>query len=150
MIGALFFTPILGVDPVPGRVSYPFRMMLLFLTLPFHAFLGVTIMSQQELIGGDWYPSLHASMPWLPDPAADQHLAGGILWASGDLDRVAALRRPVRAVGPCLQPGGTARGPATGPARTPGAVPGRPGTTDPIRQRGHPGQPVTGPVASAA
>jgi putative copper resistance protein D len=85
LIGALFFTPILGVDPVPGRVSYPFRMMLLFLTLPFHAFLGVTIMSQQELIGGDWYPSLHASMPWLPDPAADQHLAGGILWASGDL-----------------------------------------------------------------
>ena len=24
-------------------------------------------------------------MPWLPDPVADQHLAGGILWASGDL-----------------------------------------------------------------
>jgi cytochrome c oxidase assembly factor CtaG len=24
-------------------------------------------------------------MPWLPDPHADQHLAGGILWASGDL-----------------------------------------------------------------
>ena len=85
LVGALFFTPILGVDPVPGRVSYPFRMMLLFLTLPFHAFLGVTIMGQQTLIGGDWYPSLHASMPWLPDPMADQHLAGGILWASGDL-----------------------------------------------------------------
>ena len=68
LIGALFFTPILGIDPVPGRVSYPFRMLLLILTLPFHAFLGVTIMSQQKLIGGDWYPSLHASMPWLPDP----------------------------------------------------------------------------------
>ena len=24
-------------------------------------------------------------MAWLPDPAADQHVAGGILWASGDL-----------------------------------------------------------------
>ena len=24
-------------------------------------------------------------MPWLPDPHADQHLAGGILWGSGDL-----------------------------------------------------------------
>ena len=24
-------------------------------------------------------------MPWLPDPAADQHVAGGILWASGDV-----------------------------------------------------------------
>ena len=24
-------------------------------------------------------------MPWLPDPADDQHLAGGILWGSGDI-----------------------------------------------------------------
>jgi putative copper resistance protein D len=85
VVGALFFTPILGIDPVPGRVSHPFRLLLLFLTLPFHAFLGVTIMGQSKLIGGDWYPSLHGSMPWLPDPYADQHLAGGILWGSGDL-----------------------------------------------------------------
>ncbi len=85
VVGMLFFTPLVGVDPVPGRVGYPFRLMLLFLTLPFHAFLGVTIMGQTELIGHGWYPSLHASMPWLPDPAADQHLAGGILWGSGDL-----------------------------------------------------------------
>ena len=84
VVGALFFTPILGVDPVPGRVAYPFRMLLLVMTLPFHAFLGVTIMGQVELIGGRWYPDLHASMPWLPSPAADQHLAGGILWSSGD------------------------------------------------------------------
>ncbi len=85
VVGALFFTPILGIDPVPGRVGYPFRMLMLMLTLPFHAFLGVTIMGQTDLIGGSWYPSLHASMPWLPDAHADQHLAGGILWASGDL-----------------------------------------------------------------
>jgi cytochrome c oxidase assembly factor CtaG len=85
VVGALFFTPILGVDPVPGRVSHPFRLLLLILTLPFHAFLGVTIMGQTELIGGSWYPSLHDSMPWLPDPLDDQHLAGGILWGSGDL-----------------------------------------------------------------
>jgi len=85
VVGALFFTPILGIDPVPGRVSYPFRLLMLMLTLPFHAFLGVTIMGQSELIGGDWYPSLHASMPWLPDALDDQHLAGGILWGSGDL-----------------------------------------------------------------
>jgi cytochrome c oxidase assembly factor CtaG len=85
IVGALFFTPIVGVDPVPGRVAYPFRLLLLVLTLPFHAFLGVTIMGQSDLIGHDWYPSLHASMPWLPNPLDDQHLAGGILWASGDL-----------------------------------------------------------------
>jgi cytochrome c oxidase assembly factor CtaG len=85
IVGALFFTPIVGIDPVPGRVAYPFRLLLLVLTLPFHAFLGVTIMSQDTLIGHGWYPALHASMPWLPNPFDDQHLAGGILWASGDL-----------------------------------------------------------------
>src|SRR4051794_40092722 len=58
VVGALFFTPLVGVDPVPGRVSYPFRLLLLILSLPFHAFLGVTIMGQTDLIGGNWYPSL--------------------------------------------------------------------------------------------
>lgn len=85
LVGSLFFWPLLGVDPLPGRMQYPFRMLTIVLTLPFHAFLGVTIMNQTELLGGDWYPNLHATMAWLPDPADDQHLAGGILWGSGDL-----------------------------------------------------------------
>ena len=85
LVGSHFFWPLMGIDPVPGRMAYPFRLLVIFLTLPSHAFLGVTIMSQEDLLGGDWYPSLHATMPWLPDPKADQHLAGGILWSSGDL-----------------------------------------------------------------
>lgn len=87
VVGALFFWPLMGIDPVPGRVGYPFRVALVVLTLPFHAFLGVTIMGQSTLIGGDWYPRLSAGPmgSWLPDPAADQELAGGILWGSGDL-----------------------------------------------------------------
>jgi cytochrome c oxidase assembly factor CtaG len=83
LVGCLFFWPLVGIDPVPGRVAYPFRLLLLVLTLPFHAFLGVTIMSQTALIGGSWYRAL--PMTWLPSPADDQHVAGGILWASGDL-----------------------------------------------------------------
>ncbi len=91
VVGALFFWPLMGVDPVPGRVSHPFRVLLVVLTLPFHAFLGVTIMGQQTLLGGDWYPRLHEGPmgAWLPDPFDDQHLAGGILWGSGDLIGVA-------------------------------------------------------------
>jgi putative copper resistance protein D len=87
VVGALFFWPLMGIDPVPGRVGHVFRVLLVFLTLPFHAFLGVTIMGQQSLIGGDWYPSLHDGPmgAWLPDPHDDQNLAGGILWGSGDL-----------------------------------------------------------------
>jgi putative copper resistance protein D len=89
VVGCLFFWPLVGVDPVPGRLGYPFRFLLMVLTLPFHAFLGVTIMGQHRLIGGSWYRAL--PMPWLPDPAADQHLAGGILWGSGDLVALAFL-----------------------------------------------------------
>ncbi len=87
VVGALFFWPLMGIDPVPGRVGHVFRVLLVFLTLPFHAFLGVTIMGQQSLIGGDWYPRLHDGpmAGWLPDPHEDQNLAGGILWGSGDL-----------------------------------------------------------------
>ncbi|HWJ11889.1 MAG TPA: cytochrome c oxidase assembly protein [Nocardioides sp.] len=87
VVGALFFWPIVGVDPLPGRVAHPFRVLLTVMTLPFHAFLGVTIMGQKTLLGGDWYPSLHDGPmgAWLPDPLEDQHLAGGILWGAGDL-----------------------------------------------------------------
>jgi cytochrome c oxidase assembly factor CtaG len=85
LVGSLFFWPLMGIDPVPGRMTYPFRLLVIFLSMPFHAFLGVTIMGQSELIGGDWYPNLHRTMAWLPDPAKDQNLAGGILWGSGDL-----------------------------------------------------------------
>ena len=48
VVGCLFFWPLIGVDPVPGRVAYPLRMLMVFATLPFHAFLGVTIMSQRR------------------------------------------------------------------------------------------------------
>jgi putative copper resistance protein D len=87
LVGTLFFWPLMGIDPVPGRMGYPFRVLLTVLTLPFHAFLGVTIMGQTTLIGGDWYPRLSEGPmgSWLPDPADDQNFAGAILWGSGDL-----------------------------------------------------------------
>lgn len=87
LVGALFFWPLVGPDPVPGRVPYVFRLLLLGLTLPFHAFLGVTIMRQERIIGHDWYAMLREGpmASWLPSMAEDQYLAGGILWGSGDL-----------------------------------------------------------------
>jgi cytochrome c oxidase assembly factor CtaG len=87
LVGTLFFWPLMGIDPVPGRVSHPFRVLLVLMTLPFHAFLGVTIMGQSTLIGGPHYLALREGPmgAWLPPALDDQHLAGGILWASGDL-----------------------------------------------------------------
>jgi putative copper resistance protein D len=86
-VGALFFWPLMGIDPLPGRVGYPFRVLLVVMTLPFHAFLGVTIMGQTRLIGEEHYLALREGPmgAWLPPALEDQHVAGGILWASGDL-----------------------------------------------------------------
>ena len=79
--GCLFFWPLVGLDPLPGRWPYPGRALLMVLSVPFHTVLGLTIMQSTTLLGGDWYPSLGLS--W-SDPWADQKVAGGILWAGGE------------------------------------------------------------------
>lgn len=86
--GCLFFWPLIGLDPLPGRWPYPGRALLMLLSTPFHAVLGLTIMQSKTLIGGGWYQSLHLS--WV-DPAADQVLSGGILWAGGEIVSVTML-----------------------------------------------------------
>ncbi len=83
LAGSLFFWPLIGLDPVPGRVAHGFRVLMTFATLPFHAFLGVAVMDSTRLIAGDWYLGLDRD--WPPSVADDQQLAGALLWASGDL-----------------------------------------------------------------
>jgi putative copper resistance protein D len=87
-VGCLFYWPLIGLDPVPGRQPYPMRALIMFLSTPFHTVLGLTVMQSSNLLGGDWYPSL--DLPWA-DPAGDQRLAGGILWAGGEFVAVAML-----------------------------------------------------------
>lgn len=82
VVGCVWTFALIGVDPMP-RVGYPMRMIAVFLTMPFHAFLGLTIMGQEHLIAGDWY--LSQGRAWGMSPAADQQLAGGILWAAGEV-----------------------------------------------------------------
>ena len=55
LIGSLWYWPLLGVDPMPRRLSHPLRVLAGFLTLPFHAFLGVGMISTETLIAGEWY-----------------------------------------------------------------------------------------------
>lgn len=86
--GCLFFWPLIGIDPLPGKWPYPGRALLMVLSVPFHTVLGLTIMQSKELLGGDWYPSLGLS--WI-DPYADQVTAGGILWAGGEIVSVTML-----------------------------------------------------------
>ncbi|MGR6321209.1 cytochrome c oxidase assembly protein [Micromonospora soli] len=88
LTGCVFFWPLLGLDPLPGRWPYPARALLMVLSVPFHTVLGLTIMQSTTLLGGDWYPSLHLS--W-SDPQNDQVVSGGILWAGGEFVSVTML-----------------------------------------------------------
>jgi putative copper resistance protein D len=81
--GCIFFWPIVGIDPVPGRFPHPFRLLLLFVTLPAHAWLGISIMTSKTVIAGDYYRAL--GRPWGPSLLDDQSIGGGLLWAAGDL-----------------------------------------------------------------
>jgi cytochrome c oxidase assembly factor CtaG len=86
--GCLFFWPLLGLDPLPNRWPYPGRALLMVLSVPFHTVLGLTIMQSKTLLAGDYYPGLH--LAW-SNPWNDQIVAGGILWAGGELVSVTML-----------------------------------------------------------
>jgi putative membrane protein len=88
LVGCLFFWPLIGLDPLPGRWPYPARALLMLVSVPFHTVLGLTIMQSEALLGGDWYPAL--GLTWA-DPKTDQELAGGILWAGGEVVSVTML-----------------------------------------------------------
>jgi putative copper resistance protein D len=88
-VGMLFFELIIGIDPMPRRLSHPGRIMLLLAPVPFHTFLGLTIMSTSTVMGSGWYDRL--VRPWGVSPLSDQHTAGGIAWSFGELPTFTVL-----------------------------------------------------------
>lgn len=89
LAGCLFFWPLIGVDPIPGRLPYPLRLLLTFVSLPAHAFLGIAVMSSTSVIAGAYYAELHR--PWGPTLLGDQQIGGGVMWAAGDLVGIIVL-----------------------------------------------------------
>jgi putative membrane protein len=86
--GLLFFGPIVGADPWPRTLGYPARMLELMLPVPFHAFFGVAIMMAGSLVV-DTFADPPAA--WRVDLLQDQGVAGGIVWAFGELPTVLVL-----------------------------------------------------------
>lgn len=88
VVGLLFFGPIVGQDPWPRTLSHPGRMLELFLPVPFHAFFGVAIMMAGSLVVDSFADPPAA---WNVDLLRDQGVAGGIVWAFGELPTVLVL-----------------------------------------------------------
>ncbi|WP_127794956.1 cytochrome c oxidase assembly protein [Agromyces sp. LHK192] len=82
--GYLFVQSLIGIDPVPYRLPYAFRLVLLLATMAFHAFFGLSIMLSQGLMLADWY----GAMGWGTDALVDQQVGGGIAWSIGEIPTV--------------------------------------------------------------
>ena len=84
----LFWWPVVGADPSPHRMGFPARLFYVALGMPLSSFLGRVIFSAETVL----YPHyLTLQRAWGPSPIDDQRLAGGIMWAGGDLVFVIAL-----------------------------------------------------------
>ncbi|MCD9152873.1 bifunctional copper resistance protein CopD/cytochrome c oxidase assembly protein [Aeromicrobium duanguangcaii] len=81
--GFLFYYVIIGIDPSPKRLSPLSRFGVLMLSVPFHAFFSVALMSSSVVIAESYYKAL--DRPYATDLAQDQYLGGGIAWAMGEV-----------------------------------------------------------------
>jgi putative copper resistance protein D len=83
MAGCLFFWPVIGIDPLPGRLPHWARLLLLFLTFPLHALLALAIMNYSEVFASGYYAAHPRS--WGTSLLTDQHNGGALMWTAGEL-----------------------------------------------------------------
>lgn len=85
LAGLVFFEVLLGTRPGPG-LPYVARLLMLLVSMPFHAFFSVTVMGSGTVVGASYYRLL--DLPYVPDRLDDQHLAGAMNWALGEIPMV--------------------------------------------------------------
>ena len=81
--GYLFVMTLIGIDPVPYRLPYPGRLLLLIGVMAMHAFFGIAIMMQEGLMIAEWFGSMGRT--WGATPLEDQYTGGGIAWSIGEI-----------------------------------------------------------------
>ena len=79
--GYLFVDSMIGVDPAPNRLPFPMRILVLFVTMAFHAFFAVSLMSTDVLLEARYFSSLGLGI----DALADQKDGGAITWGVGEI-----------------------------------------------------------------
>ncbi|UBU16518.1 cytochrome c oxidase assembly protein [Nonomuraea gerenzanensis] len=87
--GCLFFWVIIGVDPGPNRLPYVGRLLMLFVTMPFHAFFGIALMMMGGVIASGWYEQLGRT--WGDTLLQTQRDGGAIAWGFGEIPTLIVL-----------------------------------------------------------
>ena len=83
LAGYLFVWVLVGIDPGPKRWPPSLRLIILFVTISFHAFFGVALTTGTTLLAPAFYKGLH--LPWAVDLLADQRNGGAVAWGVGEL-----------------------------------------------------------------
>lgn len=65
-----------------NRPSYPVRLVLLFATMAFHAFFGLSLASNTALLAADYFGRL--GLTWWVDALKDQQIGGFVTWGIGE------------------------------------------------------------------
>ncbi len=81
--GYLFVLSLIGADPVPRRLPYPGRLIILIAVMATHAFFGIAIMMQSGLLVAEWFGSMGRT--WGATPLQDQYVGGGVAWSVGEI-----------------------------------------------------------------
>ncbi|MGJ9412249.1 cytochrome c oxidase assembly protein [Aeromicrobium sp. CF4.19] len=89
LVGCLFYYVLIGVDPSPRKLAPIVRFALLLITLPFHAFFSIAIMSSSDVLAEDYWALLQR--PFSTDLLADQYLGGSTSWALGEVPLVLVM-----------------------------------------------------------
>jgi putative membrane protein len=82
-----FWWPVVAKDPGSARLSYPGRMLYVFLAMPVMSLLGFVVTSSDRVL----YPHYVATASSVAAALADQQLGGTIMWESSMLGGAVAL-----------------------------------------------------------
>jgi cytochrome c oxidase assembly factor CtaG len=74
VVGTLFLAVLVGIDPLPHRPPFGARLLALLAAVPFHAVVGLALLSAGSPMAPEAYPRL-----------SDQRTAAGLFWGTGEL-----------------------------------------------------------------
>ncbi|MCS6711110.1 bifunctional copper resistance protein CopD/cytochrome c oxidase assembly protein [Brachybacterium sp. EF45031] len=83
LVGYLFAWVLIGLDPSPREINPVMKLVTLLVTLSFHAFFGVAVVSAVFLLAEDWYRSL--GMYTSEQLALIQERGGSIMWGVSEV-----------------------------------------------------------------
>lgn len=84
----LFWWPAVGLDPAPYRLSYPARILYIFMQMAMNTFMAMVILSAGDVLYPHYATVVRA---WGPTAIEDQKLAAGFMWIAGDLIYIGAI-----------------------------------------------------------